>query len=173
MILRKLLATSALGAAFLLSVPAGAETVRVGATVTDPQGGEVGTITAVDSQFVTLRTDRHETRLPVASFTATDASVLFALSRDQLNSQIDQLLAQAQQALTVGAVVHDRDGATIGPIAASDEQTVTVTFGAQPVRFPRAAVVPSQNGLVVGVTVAELQAQVGAGGGANAAADSN
>lgn len=166
MILRKFLASSALGAALLFSVPAAAETVRVGATVTDPQGGEVGTITAVDGQFVTLRTDRHEARLPVNSFTATDTALLFALTRDQLNSQVEQALAQAQQAaqqaVAVGAVVHDSAGAVIGPVEAVDAEAVTVKFGEQQVRFPRAAVAPAQNGLVVGLTVAQLQAQLGA-----------
>jgi preprotein translocase subunit YajC len=162
MILRKFLATPALGAALLLSVPAAAETLRVGAAVTDPQGGAVGTITAVDSQYVTLRTDRHETRLPVASFTATDNAVLFGMTRDQLNAAVDQALASAQQAIAVGAIVHDRTGAAIGPVASVDDQNVTVTFGQQPVQFPRSAIAAGPNGLVVGVTVAELQAQVGA-----------
>ena len=165
MILRKFVAASAISAALLLASPAAAETLRVGATVNDPQGGQVGTITAVDSQYVTLRTDRHETRLPVASFTATDNAVLFALTRDQLNAQIDQALAQAQAAIAVGAVVHGRDGGVIGPVEAVDGQNVTVRFGAQQVQFPRSALAPGQSGLVVGFTVAELQAQVGAAAG--------
>ena len=161
--LHKILSTTTVAAALLVAVPAAAETLRVGAVVTDPQGGQVGTITAVDSQFVTLRTDRHETRLPVASFTATNNAVLFALTRDQLNSQVDQALAQAQQAIVVGAVVHGRDGGVIGPVAAIDEQNITVTFGDRPVAFPRASIVPGPNGLVVGFTVAELQSQINAG----------
>ena len=168
MILRKFFTASALSAACLRASPAGAETLRAGATVTDPQGVQVGTITEVDSQYVTLGTDRHTTRLPVASFTATDTAVLFALTRDQLNSQLDQALAQAQQAIAVGAVVHARDGAVIGPVEAVDDQNVTVKFGEQQVRFPRAALAPGQNGLVVGLTVAELQAQVGANAGSGA-----
>ena len=164
----RLFASSALAAALLFATPASAETLRVGATVTDPQGGEVGTITAVDSQYVTLSTDRHQARLPVASFTPTETALLFGLTRDQLNGQLDQAIAQAQQAITVGAVVHDSAGAVIGPIAATDSETVTVTFGEQPVRFPRAAIAPGPSGLVVGVTVADLQAQIGASASAGA-----
>ena len=158
--LRHILVSTALGAALLISVPAAAETLRAGATVKDPQGGEVGTITAVDSQYVTVRTDRHETRLPVVSFTATDEAVLFGLSREQLNASIDQALASAQQAIAVGAVVRDPQGATIGPVEAVDADTVTVRFGERQVRFQRASLAPGQDGLVVGVTVADLQAQV-------------
>jgi hypothetical protein len=164
MILRKIFASSALGAALLLAAPAAAETLRVGARITDPQGGEVGTITAVDGQYVTVRTDRHETRLPVTSFTPTETTILFALTRDQLNDQIDQALAQAQQAVQVGAIVRDPRGETIGPVEAVDAETVTVKFGERQVRFPRASLAPGQDGLVVGVTVADLRAQVGAVG---------
>ena len=165
MILRKFFAASALSAALLMAAPAAAETLRAGAVVTDPQGGQVGTITAVDSQYVTLQTDRHTTRLPVTSFTATDTAVLFALTRDQLNAQLDQALAQAQAAIQVGAVVHGRDGGVIGPVEAVDEQNVTVRFGDQQVRFARASLAPGQNGLVVGLTVDELRAQVSASSG--------
>ena len=156
----RLFASSALAAALLFATPASAETLRVGATVTDPQGGQVGTITAVDSQYVTIRTDRHETRVPATSFTATEEAVLFGLTRDQLNGQIDQALAAAQQAIAVGTVVRDPQGATIGPVEALYAETVTVRFGERQVRFPRAALAPGQDGLVVGVTVADLQAQV-------------
>lgn len=162
MIVRKILATSAISAALLLSVPAMAETLRIGATITDPQGGEVGTITALDSQYVTVRTDRHTTRLPVTSFTPTDETVLFALTRAQLNAQLDQALAQAQAAIDVGAIVHGRDGAVIGPIEAVDAQYATVKVGEQQIRMPRSSIAQGPNGLVAGYTLAQLQAQLGA-----------
>ena len=164
MILRKFLAASALSAALLLPLGAASAQagLRAGATVTDPQGGEVGTITSVDGQFLVLRTDRHEARLPVTSFTATDNAVLFGLTRDQLNAQIEQALAQAQQAIAVGAIVHDREGAVIGPIEAVDNEGVTVRLGEQPIRIPRSGVAPAQNGVVIGATLAELQAQLAA-----------
>jgi preprotein translocase subunit YajC len=162
MTLRKFFAASALSAALLLASPAAAETLRAGAVVTDPQGGQVGTITAIDSQYVTLQTDRHTTRLPVSSFTATDSAILFALTRDQLNTQLDEALAQAQAAIQVGAVVQGRDGGVIGPIEAVDDQNVTVRFGEQQVRFARSSLAPGQNGLIVGLTVDQLRAQVSA-----------
>lgn len=163
--LRKHFAASALAAALLfpLAAPAAAQTApAVGAVVSDPQGGEVGRIDSVDGDYVVIRTDRHEARIPVTSFTVTDNSVLFALTRDQLNAQMDQALAEAQQAFVVGAVVHDRDGAVIGPVEALDAETVTVKLGEQPIRLPRSAVAAGQNGLIIGATLADLQAQIGA-----------
>jgi hypothetical protein len=172
MTFRKFLAASALSAALLLplAAPAAAQTIQVGATVKDPQGGEVGTVASVDGQFVVVQTDRHQARLPVTSFTPTDEAVLFGLTRDQLNTQIDQALAQAQQAIAVGAIVHGRDGAVVGPVTATDAETVTVALGEQPIRLPRASVAPGPNGLRIGSTLAELQAQVAASTAATSSA---
>ena len=161
--LRTILAASSISAALLAAAPAFAQSaLRPGAVVTGPQGGQVGTIASIDGQFVLLRTDRHEVRLPVSSFTATADAVLFGLTREQLNSDLDRMKAQAQQAIAVGATVRDRDGALIGPVEATDSETLTVRLGEQLIRLPRTAVAPGPDGLVVGVTVAELQAQAAA-----------
>lgn len=160
---RKLLAATALSAALLLPAGVMAQTgLAVGRTVTDTSGGEVGTITAVNGDAVTLRTDRHEVALPAASFAVTDEAILVGVTRDALNAQVDQLLAQAQQAFTVGAVLRDSQGAEVGPVQAVDAETVTVQLGEQQVRLPRTAIAASPNGLVIGGTVEELRAQVGA-----------
>lgn len=158
---RKALAAS-FGAFLFLSTPALAQTgLQVGAKVTGPEGSEVGTISAIDGQFIIIQTDRHKARIPVTSVTATDEAVLFGLTREQLNAQIDQVLGQAQAAVTVGAVVHDREGAVIGPIESMDEQTITVKFGEQQIRLPRSAVAPGRSGLVIGATLAQVRAQLG------------
>jgi hypothetical protein len=160
---RKLFAATALSAALLLpAATVAAQTLGVGTPVTDPDGGAVGTITALEGDNVVLRTDRHEVRLPASSFAVTEEAALIGMTRDQLNGQVDQMLAQAQQAFAVGATVRDRDGATVGQVEALDDETLTVQFGDQQVRLPRAAVAAGPDGLVIGATVAELQAQIGA-----------
>lgn len=170
MISRNLLAATAFS--FLVGAPAVAfaqteapaaaqsSAPTVGATVKDPQGGEVGTIATVDDQFVVIRTDRHEARIPLTSLTVTDDAVLIGVTRDELNGQIDQMMAQAAQAFTVGTLVRDRDGVVVGPVEAVDEQMLTVKFGETQFRLPRSAAAPSANGLVIGATVAELRAQL-------------
>ena len=146
-----------------LASPAAAQTgISAGATVTDAEGGTVGTIASVDGQSVILRTDRHEVRLPVSSFRVTDDAILFGATREQLNADLDRMAAQAQQAIAIGAEVRDRDGALIGPIAATDESTLTVRLGEQLIRLPRDSVAAGPEGLVIGATVAELQAQASA-----------
>jgi preprotein translocase subunit YajC len=158
---RKLIAATALSAALLLPGVANAQTgLATGRTVTDTSGGEVGTITAVSGDNVTLRTDRHEVALPASSFAVTDEAVLIALTRDQLNTQVDQMLAQQQAAFVVGAVVRDSQGAEVGPVQALDAETLTIQLGEQQIRLPRNAVAAGPNGLVIGATLAELQAQI-------------
>jgi len=170
MTFRKFLAASAVSAALLLSTaPAAAQSVQAGATVTDPQGGEVGTVVRVEGDHLVLRTDRHEVLLPVASFTPTDETVLFGMTRAELNASVDQALAQAQQSIAVGTMVYDRDGAPIGPVEETDAETITVKLGEAPIRVPRSGIAPAPNGVRIGATVAELRAQIAAATGGSTA----
>ena len=146
-----------------LAAPALAQSgLRVGATVTDPQGGAVGTITAIDGTTLMLHTDRHDVRLPVTSFTATDSTILFGMTQAALNAAVEQAEAEAQRAFAVGTTVRDSAGATVGPVTALDADTVTIQVGANAganvVRVPRAALAAAQGGLVIGATLGQLQA---------------
>jgi len=132
-------------AALALAAPALAQSaLRVGATVTDPAGGTVGTITAIDGANLTLRTDRHDVPLPVSSFTATDSAVLFGMTQAQLNAAIEAAAARAQ--------------AAFAPVQALDGETVTIQLGNGLVRLPRGAFAAGPDGLVTGATLAELRA---------------
>ena len=157
--LRKLLAFSAVALALPLASPALAQsTLRVGATVTDPQGGTVGTITSIDGANLMLHTDRHDVRLPVTSFTATESTVLFGMTQAALNAAVEQAEAATAQAFQVGSVLHDSTGAVVGPITALDTETATVQIGANVLRVPRAALGAGHGGLVINATLAQLQA---------------
>ena len=169
MILRKLLVAAALSAALSLTfaAPASAQSpapaaVEAGAVVKDPQGGEVGTIASVEGDQVVLRTDRHQARIPASAIRSGPNGLVINITRDALNARIDETLSQAQQAITVGAVVHDSAGAVVGPIEAVDAQTVTIRIGGRLVQIQKAAVGGGPNGLVIGSTLAELQAQLAA-----------
>ena len=142
--------------------------MQAGAKVSDTQGGEVGTITAVDGQYVTLKTDKHEVRLPVSSFTAVENGFIMGMTRDQLNAAVDSSLAKAQSLVAVGAVVKDTAGGTVGTIEALDEQYVTVKLSKSSVKLPRSAVAATPNGPVIGATAAELEAQAAAAAGPTA-----
>ncbi len=137
--------------------------VAPGARVSDPKGGEVGTVSRVDGQFVILKTDKHEARLPVSSFTAHNGGLLVAMTRDELNAAVEKTMAEASQKITVGAIVSCSQGGTVGTINALDEQFVTVKLGSgKLVRLPRTSLAPGPNGAVIGMTVAELEAAAAA-----------
>ena len=139
--------------------PAAGAAVSVGMAVKDTNGGDVGTVTQVEPGFVTVKTDKHEVRLPSASFTPHAGALLFAMTRDQLNAQTEQALAAASAKIAPGAAVHDASGAAVGTVTAADPQWVTVKLvSGTELRLPRSAVAPGPNGAVVGNTAAELEA---------------
>lgn len=133
--------------------------IAAGAQVKDTAGGDVGTVTSVDGQFVVLKTDRHEVRLPVSSFTAHQGHFIMAMTRDQLNAEVDKTKAAASANLVAGATVTGSQGGTVGTIDAIDDQFVTVKLtSGKMVRLPRKAIAAAPTGGVIGMTVAELEA---------------
>ena len=138
--------------------PAAAGGIAPGARVSDPQGGEVGTVTRLDGQFLILKTDKHEARLPVSSFTPHQGGLVMAMTRDQLNAEIDKTIAQAAEKIGPGAKVMGSQGGLVGTIESADAEFVTVKLtSGKMVRLPRSGVAPSSNGAVIGMTVAQLE----------------
>lgn len=126
-----------------------------GKQVVDTSGKAVGIIKSVRGNEVILKTDRHEVRLPVGSFTPHKGKLVFGMSREALNQATDAMLAKA---FLPGAEVHGRNGALAGRIEAIGEKFVTVELqSGDEIRLPRSSIAPGANGAVLGITVAELQ----------------
>lgn len=87
--------------------PASAEVpdTAVGSTVKDMIGGVVGVITDVNGPDVTVRTDKHEVRLPASSMAEHDETFLIAMTRDQLNTAVERVLAATQPSPASGVAV--------------------------------------------------------------------
>jgi preprotein translocase subunit YajC len=176
MTLRSKLFLSTLSAAlFVAAVPAAAQAsanFAAGAKVSDTQGGEVGTITSVDGDFVILKTDKHEVRLPKASFTAHQGGFIMAMTQAQVNAAVEQTQAQAEATLVAGALVRGNEGGQVGTIDAIDDQfaTIKLTSG-KLVRLPRTAIAAGTNGALIGMTVAELEAAASEAAAASAAVE--
>lgn len=133
--------------------------VSAGTVVKDAQGGEVGTVLRVDGQYYIVKTDKHEVRLPVSSFTPSSGVLLFGLTRDQLNAEVEKATAAAAAKIAPGAAVADQAGGAVGTITAVDVDSVTVKLASGTlVRLPKSAVVPGPSGAVVGSTAAQLEA---------------
>lgn len=148
-----LISVAAPGVSFATIAPAKA--VMPGMQVVDVAGQPVGTVQSVRGNELILKTDRHEVRLPVSSFTPDKGKLLFGMSRQALNRATDAMLANA---LLPGSEVRGKDGQLAGHIEALGQNYVTLELlSGEVVRLPRDSVAPGAKSAVLGITVAELQ----------------
>lgn len=132
-----------------------------GQQVVDTRGAPVGQVVRVDASTIVVRTDRHEVSLPRSSFTAHEGKLLFAMSQAELNAATDRSLAEAAAAIAPGAAVKGSAGAPVGTIDSVEGEFVTIKLqSGKLVRIPRSGVGVADGGVVIGLTVAELEAQV-------------
>ncbi|MEO7178105.1 MAG: hypothetical protein ABIW83_04620 [Allosphingosinicella sp.] len=131
--------------------------VTVGTPVVDTAGHPVGTVASVSGDFYLVKTDRHEARLPRASFTPYQGKLIFALTREQLNAEVDRGLAAAQAQITKGAVVMGIGGGVAGTIEDADAEVITLRIpSGKLIRLPRSNVAAGPEGVRMGITAAEL-----------------
>lgn len=143
--------------------PPAATTFGVGMPVVDTQGGAVGTITAVATDTVTVKTAKHQAQLPKTSLTISEGKALFGLTQADLDASVERTLVTTLNAgLKVGATVKGKGGASVGTIDAVDAENVTIRLsGGQRISIPRSGIVVDAEGSgVIGLTAAELEAQV-------------
>ena len=72
----------------------------VGVIVLDPTGVPVGTIKAIDAQYVTLATDRGEARLPIAGVGPGHGGAAVGLTKAQIDAAVVQAKAAEPAAKT-------------------------------------------------------------------------
>ena len=163
--MRSSLSTLAIVSIFL-AAPLAAQTA--GMQVLDAKGGVVGTVSGVMGDHVVVKTDRHEVRLPKASFTVDQNKLLFGMTQAELNAATDKSLAEAAAALVVGATVKGSAGATVGTIDAIDTEFATIKLASgKLVRIPRTGLGASAEGAVIGLTADQLEAQAAPADGAS------
>jgi len=134
----------------------------VGTPVTDANGGPVGTVTALNGDVVTVKTDRFETNLAKASFAEQDGKLLIGMTQAELNGVIEKDQAAAEASLAVGAPVKGSAGTAVGTIDAIDAEFVTLKLeSGKSIRIPRSGIAGAASGAVIGLSAAELDAQVG------------
>lgn len=143
--------------------PPVATTFGVGMPVVDTQGGAVGTITAVATDTVTVKTAKHQAQLPKTSLTISQGKALFGLTQADLDASVERTLATvARAALKVGATVKGSGGTSVGTIDALEADNVTIRLsGGLKISIPRSGIAVDADGSgVIGLTAAELEAQV-------------
>lgn len=147
------------------AAPVAAQTLAPGAAIVDTKGQPVGTVVAVNGDAATIRTDRHEVRMPLASIRVDANNGVVAMTQAELNAGVDQAMAQMAAALSPGATVYDPAGGVVGTIGAVEGELVTVRLpSAREARLPRNAFSMGRRGLLVGTTAAQMEAQLQQGG---------
>lgn len=136
-----------------------------GAPVVDTQGAPVGTVTSVGPDYVGVRTDKYEVRLPKASFGARDGSWSITLSRADLNASVEKSLGNVDELLKQGTAVAGAQRTPIGTVDSVEGDLVTVKLlDGKLIRLQKSAFGPGPNGLVIGLTAEQLRAQTGGAG---------
>ncbi len=144
-----------------LAAPSIAQTA--GMQVVDTTGGAVGTVVSVSGDNVVIKTDKHQVALPKTSFTAHEGKLLFGMTQAQLNAETEKSLAEAAASIAAGATVKGTGGPSSGPSTRSMRSTVTIKLqSGSLIRVPRSGVAAGGDGVVVGLTAEELEAQASA-----------
>ena len=166
----------ALAATALAATPALAQSqVEAGATVYGPEGNEVGTIVSVENGQAVLDTGKHKVPLGVDMYGQGDNGPTITVTKDQINTMVDQQLAQAaaarDAALVEGAAVMDAEHAAIGTILEIDGDNVVIARGgdeANKVTLLRSYFDASDHGLMARLTNAQIDAAMNGGAAAPA-----
>jgi preprotein translocase subunit YajC len=145
------------------AAPTAKPDVAVGKKVVDAQGGDVGTISAVQNGVAMVDTGTSKAGVAVGSFAAKEDKLVLGMTKAQLDqaAQGQQATAQAdlQAALTPGAAISDSSGGSVGKVDAVEGEFVTVATASNvKAKLPKTAFAKGPNGLVIGMTAAQLEA---------------
>jgi hypothetical protein len=116
-----------------------AANVTAGATVYDPQGGEVGKIDSVADGAAVVNTGTHSVALPVDKFATSDKGPVISVTKAELDKIAADANAEAaaklDAALVAGAAVVDNAGVALGTIDKVDGDNIVLKTEKGPVTF--------------------------------------
>ncbi|MBH0113748.1 hypothetical protein I5E68_12400 [Novosphingobium sp. YJ-S2-02] len=161
------------------AAPAATVAPTVGAKVFDPEGGQVGTIEAIQGDVVTVSTGTARAGLPASAFVTRDAGLTIAMTKAELeaavNGQKAETGAAKQQAMVVDAPVKSSDGKVLGTISKIEGDDVTVALAdgeGATVAFKQNNIgLLADGSLAIGMTADAFAQAIGAAGSAQASTD--
>jgi preprotein translocase subunit YajC len=167
--MRLIFATLALASASVAASPAAqaqaasaAASIAPGMAVVDTSGGAVGSVVSVNGDTLIINTGAHQAAVSAASVTPYKGKLLIGMTQAELNAATEQSLAQAAAQITPGATVKGTGGAVLGTIESLDTDTATLKLATgESIRVPRAGLAAGAEGVVVGLTLDQLKAQLG------------
>ena len=156
----------AIAAPAAAQTPAAAPALTVGTTVYDTSGAVVGTIDSLSGDSVVVSTGTNKVALGKASFGTGAKGPVLAVTKIQLDDAANKAAADnaaaLNAALAVSRPVYDSAGAKAGTIKEVDAQYITVTTTKGDAKLPRNAFSKGTTGVMIGMTVAQLEAAVAA-----------
>ena len=136
--------------------------VTAGAAVLDAAGGPVGTVASVTGDAAIVDTGTVKVGIPTASFAQSDKGLHISMTKAELEAAANGAKAGAQQdlaaSLTPGTAVADQSGGAVGKVDAVEGEFVVVATPTTKVKLPKTAFAKGPNGLVIGMTLAQLEA---------------
>lgn len=155
----------------------GGAAVTTGATVYDTSGGVVGTVESTDGTNAVVNTGTVKAAIPLTSLGKGAQGPVLAMTKAQLEAAAGQQQAQAsadfKSKLVPGATVYGTGGSQLGTIKSVDASGVTLTTADGPVVLPTTGFGPGPQGVMLGMTAAQLKAAMTAAGGGSAGASSS
>jgi preprotein translocase subunit YajC len=138
--------------------------LKVGDTIYEVAGGEIGKVTATTTDSVIVDTGAHKVTLPSSSIGAGAKGPVLASTKAQVDAFAQQVDDAAKAALTAalkpGASVTGVNGTPVGTVKSVEAGLVEITTPKGPVKLPQTAFVAQGNSLKIGMTAAEFDAAV-------------
>jgi hypothetical protein len=160
-LMRHVIVAAGLALASPVFAQAPAPQVAAGTAITGPAGQPVGTVVSVVGTDAVVRTDKYDVRVPIASMRVDAKGAVIGMTRDQLNAGIEDALAKVNQLLVVGAPVYDPAGGNVGNVDLIEDQFVTLKLpSGKSVRLARSGFSMGRHGLLIGLTAAQIEAQL-------------
>jgi rRNA processing protein Gar1 len=156
------LAQSATPAPAAAAAPA-TPNVAVGASVVDQSGAPVGTIESVTGGNAVISTGTAKAAVPASSFAQGPNGLVIGITKADLEAQVSK--ASTPQQIAAGMAVSDAQGGAVGKVDAVSGDLVTVATANAKAQLPKSAFAQGANGLVIGMTAAQLEAAAKAAGG--------
>jgi hypothetical protein len=133
-----------------------ASAVVAGANVVDNKGAPVGTIESVNGANAVLSTGTVKASIPVASFGKGPKGLIVGITKADLEAQVAAASKPAN--IAAGMSVSGPQGNPVGTVEAVSGDMVTVATANAKARLPRSAFAQGANGLVIGMSAAQLEA---------------
>lgn len=151
---------TALGVGALVAMAPVAPAFAQALEIVDPAGNTVGTVIKFDAEngILTVKTDKYEVALPRQSFTPNGETMMFAMTRAELNAEVERGQKELADTASVGRDVRDADLQPAGMIEAeTDDLYMVRLLNNTVVAVPKNGITPHMEGAILGYRYADLE----------------